>query len=99
MVTASKPDDLHGKVNEEVSQIPLSGRVREIPNIKTTSLGSACNNSFILGSVDRITPSYVVCSDGGKRSDVSIGQGLGDIVDGRHVARDFSRSSEIESLC
>lgn len=97
-MTASMSDDLHGKANEEVSQIPLSGRVREIPNVKTSSLGSTSNDSFILGSVDRFTPSYVVSSSGCKRSDISIGQGLGDVVYGRHGARCFSRSSEIESL-
>lgn len=84
-------DALHGEVHEEFSEIPLSGRVREIPNVQTASLSCTRNNRFILGSVDRITPSYIVRTCGCKRSDVSIGQGLGDAFHGRHVERGFSK--------
>lgn len=89
-------DALHGETNEKISQIPLSGRVREIPNVKTSSLGCTRNDSFILGSVDGITPSDVVRTSRSERSDVGISQGLGDVVNGRHVERGFSISRSDE---
>lgn len=76
---------LHGETGEEFSQIPLCGRVREISNVKTASLNCTCNNGFILGSIDRITPSDIVCTSWCERSDAGSSQGFGKVVYGRHL--------------
>lgn len=75
---------LHGETGEKFSQIPLRGRVREISNVKTASLNCTCNDGFILGSIDRITPSDIVCTSWCERSDAGGSQGFGKVVYGRH---------------
>lgn len=64
---------LHKVTLEEIAEIPLSSRVREIPNVETTSLSDDGDDSIILSCVGLTT-----ILDG------SGSQGVGDILDGRH---------------
>lgn len=47
-------EDLHQVVLEELLQLLLGGRVREIPNVKSPTLSGTGNDGFILGSIDMI---------------------------------------------
>ena len=76
--------DLHGVAGEEFLESPLGGRVRQIANVQTTSLSSTSDDSFILGSVDGLTASDIVITSGCNGSYAGIGQGLSNIIDGRH---------------
>ena len=77
-------EDLHGVAGEEFFQGPLRGRVRQIANVQTTSLSSTSYDCFVLGSVDGLTTGEIVIASGCNGSYAGIGQGLGDIIDGRH---------------
>ena len=46
--------DIHRVSVEEGLEVPLSGRIREVPYVEATSFGRCSNDSFILCSVDRL---------------------------------------------
>ena len=75
---------LHRVAGEKGFKLPLSGRVGEVSNIKTTTFSSSCDDCLILGSVDRLTTSSGVGSFRCDRSDGGSRHGLGDAVDCRH---------------
>lgn len=43
---------LHQVVLEELLQLSLGGRVREVPNVESPTLGGAGDNGLVLGGVD-----------------------------------------------
>ena len=50
--TLSTRLDLHKIVLEELLQLSLSGRVREVSNVQSATLSSAGDDSLVLGGVD-----------------------------------------------
>jgi hypothetical protein len=60
--------NLHQVVLEEVLQLPLGGRICEVPNVKSSTLGCACNDSLVIGGRlfgGRIFVEGSVCQIGG----------------------------------
>lgn len=80
--------NLHKVALEELVEVPLSSRVREIPNIETTAFCNDGDDSFVLSCVDWFTTSNIVCSSCRLLYmvlDSSGSHGVGDSVDSRHV--------------
>lgn len=78
----SRELNLHQIALEEFIQIPLSSRVREVPNVETTSLSNNSDDSLVLNCVG-FTAGCV-----GSRCrfilDIGSSQRVSNIVDGRH---------------
>ena len=55
-------DDLHEEALEEVLEIPLSGRVREVSNVQTTTFSCTGDNGLVLRGVGGFAASGVVGS-------------------------------------
>lgn len=88
IVSSGRNENSHKVALEEFLEIPLSGRVRQVANVQTTSLSDDGKDSFILSCVDRFTTGQVVGS--GIRFvemllKVGVGQSVGDILHCRHV--------------
>lgn len=66
---------IHQVVLEEILQLPLGGRVREVPDVKSPTLSSAGKDSLILGCVGLSASSLSVVIEGG------VGQLGGNVVD------------------
>ncbi len=49
--------DLHKVVLEELLQLPLRGRIREVPDIKPPTLSRTLNDSLVLRSVAKFVSS------------------------------------------
>lgn len=58
----SRGDNVHEVVLEKVLQLPLGGRIGEVSNVKSPTLCSTLDDSFILRSVDGLVTSS---ADGG----------------------------------
>lgn len=75
---------VHQIVLEEVLQLPLVGRVREVSNVKSPALGGACTDSLILGGGGLLGAGALRSWGGGSGSSVVEGGGGhlgGDTVD------------------
>ena len=79
--------DLHKVTLEELPQFPLRGRVREIPDVESTTLRSAGQNGLVLGGVDGlVTTSSGVGTIVARVLNSGVCHGVGDAVNcGRHV--------------
>ncbi len=62
--------NLHRVAGEEFLEIPLSGRVCEVPNIETTPFSCTGNNSLVFGGVGGLAACGIV---GCKGSNAGIG--------------------------
>lgn len=49
--------DLHQVVFEELLQLPLGGRIREVPNIESPTLSRTGNDSLVLSCIDGLVAS------------------------------------------
>ena len=77
-------ENLHRVSSEEGLEVPLSGRVGEVPYVEATTFGRCSNNGFVLCSVNGLATSHVVGSLRSNRGDGGGGHVVGECVDGRH---------------
>ena len=56
--------NLHKESRKEILQLPIGGRVREVSDVQSTSLGSAGQNGIVVGRLGGVFLDGCVCKLG-----------------------------------